>query len=294
MSSEPFAIIEIIESATGLRIHSSKILSGHSGTLVLEVNDEWVFRFSTSGPWPVKTHKQLDFLARFASRSPVAIPEPAFVTEHFFGYKKIAGNLFTPGDPFSPAEMERLGREDKQHIAKQFGLFLSALHQSHDDSIDFDTGYLSLRKGYFRSTPVNLREHLRVSERRRLDAKLEAVADNPANFVEPTRIIHGDLCIGNILWDNSRGTITGVIDWSEMGLGIPAMDFVALADFTTNRNDQFLSEIVRWYGLDDSLFNQIKANAIIEVLNWFWFHENRKDRDGMVRAMTRLKSILNA
>lgn len=49
------------------------------------------------------------------------------------------------------------------------------------------------------------------------------------------------------------------------------MDFIALADFHKRRNDDFLRSILASYGsTDDGLFNQIKANAIIEVINWYW------------------------
>ena len=88
--------------------------------------------------------------------------------------------------------------------------------------------------------------------------------------------------------------MTGIIDWSAVGRGIPALDFIALADFTTNRNDRFLKEIIRGYGGDDALFNQVKENAILEVINWYWCFENRNDRKGMTRTIKRLKRILSS
>ena len=178
-------------------------------------------------------------------------------------------------------------------LATLAGLWSAGGARAADTTIDFD-GALSLRKGYYRSTPAAFRERLRADECGKLDAKLEAIADSPANLIEPTTITHGDLYFANILWDETKGAITGVLDWHEMGLGIPAMDFIALADFTTRRNDQFLRDIVRWYGADDSLFHQVKENAIIEVLNWFWFYEMRKDREGMARTIERLRTALDA
>src|SRR4051794_30155057 len=108
-----------------------------------------------------------------------------------------------------------------------------------------------MRHGYDRACPEPFATYLSADERRRLDARLEAVADNPTNLVEPTRIIHGDLYFKNILWDEASGAITGVIDWFALGLGVPAMDFIALADFNARRNDRFLQEILRAYGADD-------------------------------------------
>ena len=294
MSADQSAAIEAIASATGLQIHTYKILGRVSGNLVLEVNDEWVFRFPSARPSPDKTQKQLRFLASFAKRSPIAVPEPVYITDHFVGYRRLAGVPFSPGDPFSPTGMDRLDDEDKQRIAKQLGVFLATLHRSRDTSIDFDTGYLTLREGDDRSTPGNFKEFLSARECRKLDARLEAIADNPANFVEPRWIIHGDLHFENILWDETKRVVTGVIDWSEMGLGIPAMDFIMLADFATNRNDQFLKDILHWYGGDDGLFEQVKANAILDVMNWFWFYEAREDSAGVARSVEKLKSVLDS
>jgi aminoglycoside phosphotransferase (APT) family kinase protein len=277
-----------------LRIHTHKIVDSPSGNRLVEVNDEWVFRFPGTRPSPDKTQKQLKFLTSFAKRSPVAVPEPVYVTDQFVGYRRIAGAPFSPGDPFSPAKMDGLPEEDRQRVAKQLGVFLATLHQSQDKSIDFDTGYLTMRERYDRTTPGNFKEFLDARECRKLDAKLEAINDNSANFVEPTRIIHGDLHFENILWDETKRVITGVIDWSEMGLGIPAMDFINVADFATSRNDQFLRDILHWYGGDDGLFKQVKANAIIEVINWYWYYELKEDSEGVARAVRRLKSVLNS
>ena len=137
-------------------------------------------------------------------------------------------------------------------------------------------------------------QYLDASDCRKLEANLQAITDNPANCVERATIIHGDLYFDNMLWDQRTRVVSGIIDWSDVGRGIPALDFIALADFTTNRNDRFLKEIIRWYGGDDALFNQVKENAILEVINWYWCFENRNDRKGMTRTMKRLKRLLSS
>ena len=89
--------------------------------------------------------------------------------------------------------------------------------------------------------------------------------------------------------------MTGIIDWSNMGLGIPAVDFAGLADFHTRRNDDFLRTMLAWYGsTDDSLFSQIKACSVIEAMNWFWFYQMRDDTKGIVRIVAKLKRMLAA
>jgi len=43
----------------------------------------------------------------------------------------------------------------------------------------------------------------------------------------------------------------------------------------------------------DGLFKQVKENAIIEVLSWYWWYEGRNDLKGAARTIERLKRILN-
>jgi aminoglycoside 2''-phosphotransferase len=294
VSTDLSAAIEAIESATDLRVHSCKPLDGLSGTLVVEINHEWVFRFPTSQFSAEETQKRLKFLRWFAKRSPLAVPDPVYSTDHFVGYKRIAGDPFLPGDPFDSTEMDRLSKEDKQRIAKQLGVFLAVLHHSPDQGIDVEAGYFAGRRERCQPSDANaFIEYLHASEYRKLAAKLEAIENNPSNFVQPT-IIHGDLYFRNILWDKRSRMITGIIDWDGLALGIPALDFTGLADFTASRNDDFLMDILRWYGSDNGMFTQVKENAIIEVMNWFWFYEHTNDPRGMAATIKRLKIALNA
>ena len=285
ISSDHSATTALIERATGLTIHTYEVINTGAENLIIEVNDEWIFRLPRDRPLQPKDRKQLNFLASFSKRSPLAVPDPVYVTDNFVGYRKI------PGSPLYSTQIELLPWEAKEQIAKQLGLFLATLHHYQDETIVFSTGYLG--PGVDQSWPRFFARYLRASETRTFEAKLKAIVDNPANFVEPTTIIHGDLYFANVLWDKTNWVVTGIVDWDAMGRGIPAMDFIALADFTDNRNDQFLRHIIRWYGGDDNLFKQVKENAILEVLNWYWWYEHRKDLKGAGRTVERLKRMLS-
>ena len=155
------------------------------------------------------------------------------------------------------------------------GLFLATLHHYQDHSIDVDTGYLVTRHGVDQSCPGPSSSILAPVKRRKLEAMLKAIADNPANFVDPATIIHGDLYFSNIFWDKTNWVITGIIDGAQWDAGYQRC-FIALADFTRTETTNS-QDILRWYGADDTLFNQVKENAIIEVMSWLWFYEAGKD-----------------
>jgi aminoglycoside phosphotransferase (APT) family kinase protein len=279
--------IEDIQKATGLKANSYKVVNRGAESLIIEVNDKWIFRFPRSSVFKEKMEKRLSFLLSFPNTSPLQVPVPKFIEPSFIGYEKISG------EPLYSTNIEKLAKNDRLKIAKQFGLFLKTLHSYKDRKINFDTGYLVMRKEDYESCPKLITQYLNADERKALDAKLRAIANNPRNFEKPKTIIHGDLNFNNILWDSNRKVITGILDWSDMGLGIPAMDFIALADFNKKRSDQFLKDILTYDGAkNDDLFFQIKENAIIEVINWFWFYEKNNRPKSTARIIRKLKRIL--
>ena len=209
------------------------------------------------------------------------------MTSSLIGYRKIGGT------PFYQSYLKNLSKEDRQQVARQLGLFLKVLHGHKDRHITFDTGYLVMRKEDYQSCPVEIAKYLNKNESNTLALRLRKIADNPDNFQKPTTIIHGDLNFNNILWDKNKKTITGIIDWSDMGLGIPAMDFIMLADFTGSRNDQYLRDILSWYGdKNDKLFYQVKDNAVIDIMNWFWFYKMHNNFKGVSKIIKKLKVFL--
>lgn len=275
-----------ITKNTKIGIHSYRLIRG-SESLIIEVNGKWVFRFPKSGAVNDKNRKQWSFLVTFSKLASISVPKPEYIQKGFIGYKKLAGKQLRS------TSIEKLTTREKTKVARQLGLFLKVLHSRKDKRINFDTGYLVMRRSDYLVCPKEIARHLNKSERDKLTDKLRAIANNSLNFKKPKNIIHGDLNFNNILWNKDK-KITGILDWSDMGLGIPAMDFIGLADFSTNKNDQFLREVLKWYGAkDDKLFFQIKENSIIEVMNWFWFYRMHNDRGGLSGVIKKLKRMLS-
>jgi aminoglycoside phosphotransferase (APT) family kinase protein len=219
----------------------------------------------------------------------LAVPEPAYVTEHFVGYKKI------PGTPLYPSQIDRLRKADKRRIAKQLGSFLATLHREQDERVDSVTGYLGKGRAGPRPCPEDFEAVLSATECEKLEARLRAIGENPLNLAQPTTVIHGDFYAGNILWDRRRKVVTGIVDWTNVGLGIPVVDFAGVANFHTRRNDDFLRTMLAWYGsTDEGMFHQIKACSVIEAMNWFWCYQHRGDTKGMAWGVAKLKRILAA
>ncbi len=279
--------IQKIQKVTGLKINSYKVVDRSAESLIIEVNQKWIFRFPRNHFFSKKMAKRLSFLVSFSKVSPLKVPVPKYIDQDFIGYKKI------PGKHLYRTNIEKLTRKDSNKLARQLGYFLKSLHKFKSRTVNFDTGYLIMRKNDYKKCPVQITKHLNKNECKTLSTKFHKIRNNSRNFKKPTSVIHGDLHFNNILWDPDKKSITGILDWSDSGLGIPAMDFIGLADFSKKTNDQFLKDILTYYGAkNDDLFYQIKENYIIDVMNWFWWYEENQQPEGVTRIIKKLKQIL--
>lgn len=283
-----YSRINKIEDSTNIKVSHYKTINTGAESNIIEVNDEWIFRFPKNTFSKEKIEKRLKLLMSFEKNSPLNIPAPKYIESDFIAYKKI------PGTPLYPTKLNKLTTTEKKQIAKQLGIFLKALHSHKHPSSKFDTGYLVMRKGDYKTIPKEIAKFLNKKEQKILKLKLETIEKNPMNFKKPKSFVHGDLYFNNILWNPDKKRITGIIDWAEIGLGVPAMDFFMLADFTKNTNDAFLKNILKYYETkNDDLFFQIKELAIIDPINWFWSYYKEKDLKGIDKMIKMIKKILN-
>jgi aminoglycoside 2''-phosphotransferase len=279
--------IKQIKDITGLKINNIKTINTGAESNIIEVNDKWIFRFHKNKLAKEKTEKRLKLLISFEKKAPLYIPVPKYVESNFIAYKKI------PGTPLYPTKFNKLNSTEKEKIAKQLGIFLKSLHNHKHASSKFNTGYLTMRKGDYNTIPGEIAKFLNNKEQKILKAKFEKIEGNPLNYKKPKSFVHGDLHFNNILWDPKKKSVTGIIDWAEIGRGLPAMDFFMLADFNNNSNDTFLKNILKYYGVkNNDLFFQIKESAIIDPINWFWSYYKEKNLRGIERMIKKIKKVL--
>jgi|GEM_PF-6387927 len=281
--------IERIRKLTRIKVDTFKVNNTGGESLIIDINNKWIFRFPRTNLMLKKSIESFKFQESFAKVSPVKVPIIKYLAEDFIGYKKLAGRHI------SPSTIERLSVKDKIKIAKELGSFLKALHSFKSNKITKDTGYLVMRKKDYQTCPKEIVKHLNSKETNHLKLQFKAIANNKMNFTANKKIIHGDFHFNNILWNFEKKKLTGVIDWSEAGYGVPAMDFIMLADFSKPKNDIFLKNMLLAYGeKDGNLFNQIKENYIIDVMNWYWTYLQEDKPKSQARTIKKLKRILGS
>jgi aminoglycoside phosphotransferase (APT) family kinase protein len=199
------------------------------------IDDAWVFRFPKRRPMHERLAVEIALLPRLAPLLPVSIPRfehigapgPAY-PYRFVGYRILPGAIGSRLDP-TPLDLPALGA--------QIGRALAALHAfpveealrlgARTDTFNND---LPGRASEARGRLTEIAPHLSAAQHDRAAAALVP----PAPPQDPPCLIHNDLASEHLLIDlgpgpgpTPPGTLLGIIDWGDMAIGDPAIDFSA-------------------------------------------------------------------
>ncbi len=234
-----------------LEIRSVEPITGGWDFLVLEVNEDLLFRFPRNHLVKARLDVEVAPLSELAARLPVRVPEYRydFAIEkcspgRFVGYDKI------PGLPLLP----EMVKDRPQDIARQLGIFLSALHRfpvsrakkagvTGGDTQAWRGEYVAFYE-WIQGNALHLMEpHFREASVRLWNGFLE----EDFNFTFTPVLVHQDLMPHHILYEKTDGRITGVIDWTDAVIGDPAIDFAGLIGAF---GDEFTDQIIECYNGD--------------------------------------------
>ncbi|MGH2517907.1 MAG: phosphotransferase family protein, partial [Ktedonobacterales bacterium] len=96
--------------------------------------------------------------------------------------------------------------------------------------------------------------HMRPDACEAVVRRFEVFLGDDANFAYPHAVRHGDFGTSNILHDPASGTITGILDWSFVGLGDPALDVAALL---ASYGQPFIQRLAPHYAGLDALLPRV-------------------------------------
>ncbi|EGK11917.1 aminoglycoside phosphotransferase family protein [Desmospora sp. 8437] len=214
-------LIDGIQSALpGLKIQSTRSHEEGWDFHVLEVNEEWIFRFPRRPREMERLKREADFLEKAAPDLPVAVPryEVLHLREPlpFGGYRKL------PGTPLSAAT-----GSFSAVTLRELGQFLSALHRMDNfPDLPGEAGWMEKYRVLEEWAAEALFPSMEASRREGLEKLFQHLHREMGKAHLPLCPIHGDLSAAHLLGGEHH--LTGVIDWGDACIGDPAHDFAAL------------------------------------------------------------------
>lgn len=242
-----------------LAIQTVKPITKGWDSFVLEVNDELIFRFPMRDDVIKPLQREIRLLPALEPTLSTPIPHFEYIgqgnADHpysFVGYRKIGGIAL---------DDSRLTQEQLLALAPALATFLNELHsfpiasaiklvaQEHTPALwreIYQERYDDLRKRVFPGLDARLRA--------KSEQLWENFLDDQSVFTFQPKLIHCDLSGEHIFCEPERGVLTGVIDWGDVTVGDPAIDFVGL-HWVGGR--QFVEQILmRYQSTIDSAFWQ--------------------------------------
>jgi aminoglycoside phosphotransferase (APT) family kinase protein len=210
---------------------------------------------------------EIALLPELAPLFPVAVPVPVRAGPDWILTRRIAGEPFHTGAEIGPLGelLASLHAFDVER-AQQLGA------ETHDSQTDVE----------------RLRTHVLPLLERDEQAAAEALLDEHAAAVYAPRLTHADLGPEHVLVE--RGRIIGVIDWTDMRVGDPAIDLAWALDASP--------EIASAYPVDASLARRALLYHALgpwhEVHYGLFFGDTRWVESGLAGLRERLQKVTGA
>lgn len=213
------------------KIHCVKRHEEDCENVTLEINEQWIFRFSKDVKTQENLEKEKRLLPQLAGILPVSTPNIEYSGTHFIGYRKLEGHALTKN------LLLRLDNHTRMGLARELGDFLRVLHH-----VSYHSGFVSEkpldRVDFWQDVwpVVSMKLSGKATKNARDYFKREK------HFRYERKLIHGDFKGKHILVN--RGRITGIIDFGCTTFSDPARDFGRLAEKLGKR---FMREMLIYY-----------------------------------------------
>ena len=188
---------------------------------VFDIDGRWIFRFPRRREVVAALKRECKLLPELVGAMPFDVPDPRFigVYEHqrYMGYRRLPGQAYVRGDDIvSIAEaLRELHAFPVERAAERLGMS-PTMDEWVKSYVDLRT---TARKQAVPLLPRDAAESL--------DRAFDAFLATDWSTVTPT-LVHRDLGAEHILMDRETRRLSGIIDFGDMAIGDPTIDFVGL------------------------------------------------------------------
>jgi aminoglycoside 2''-phosphotransferase len=259
-------------------------------SVVLEVNGEFMFRFPRRDEVQVALMREIHLLPLLAPTLATPVPHFRFIARDitFVGYPKLNGMA---------CEDEGLSAGQAISLLPALARFLGELHrfpraQARQTGVIEYTPQRWRERYHQRYLDVQTRVFpLLAGDLAQRSAQLwEDFLHDSAGVAFQSVLIHGDLAGEHILCDPGRAVLTGVIDWGDVAIGDPALDFAGLYSLFGRG---FVEQMLRRYqGQEERAFwRRLDFYRCILPFAWLLFGVDERCEAAIQRGLAGLRSL---
>lgn len=257
----------ITEQFPQLTYSTSRLLKHGWDHDVVILDEQLVFRFPRK-EYLEKFQTEVRILDALFGSIELPLPRYMYKTKDlsFGGYSLIEGT------PLRQSLFKRLSAKKRQQCAVQLGRFFSQLH-----AFDMDRARSlgAVEEEYMYNWSSESRKKMMPLLREKLYPKL---SDQESAWIEkrfeeffaltPSKhkvLLHSDLAEDHILFSKEQGAIAGIIDFADMEIGDPAMDFCGLFGYGKDFVDAVYSHYTDTLKDPDFLKRSLMRRILVPV-----------------------------
>ncbi len=226
----------------------NSVLDGWDHEVII-LDDAIVFRFPNDYEYTTALATEINVLRQLQPLLKANIPNYSYVSSD----GSFAGYPIVPGEIISKNVFKTLNNDAVISIAKQLANLLSSIHAAKSEGIDLR----GVKDSYMPDEQMEVKKLAKKYLSTLLSADDYEVVQSILSEVDrllkqstPTSFIHGDVYSNHLLWDSDNQKL-GLIDFSDMTIADPAIDFAELYEYGTS----FVEKVYDNYtGVKDSSF----------------------------------------
>ena len=285
------ALLIINKIHPGLLDDGFEIIGSGFGSLVLESNEGVIIRIAKNLDTARQYIKEVKALPYIRHLINVNIPKPSWhmynpdtVPPGMMAYKKIKG---------IPIASDKIGIRNRSTIARQVAKFTISFHQIPYEALDCiperNNGRENLMLLY-RDTFNFLRRVLTTPELGKMEKWWQEIFADNSFFVYKPVLCHGDLWYENILVDEEYLNVIGIVDFSDMIIGDPAVDLAPQLYLGEDFYNDVLEEYTKVFSEDEDIVKRAMKHQQLRELRGLQYAIKYNDKDEFTDSIDKIRN----
>ncbi|HPL92960.1 MAG TPA: phosphotransferase [bacterium] len=242
-----FCLKQIKNNFPDLKFKKSEIIDYGWNKTVIVLDKKIVFTFPKNKEARSKFIVELEILPKLSKKITLPIPNFDFIPVD----KSFAGYNYVSGEPLTIKDFKELNPSQQNKIAKQVAEFLNELHnfsltKAKKAGVSMAWSEKEVRN-YYTEQAETVYKKLSSSDKKLLKNIFENYCNGKIKTDFNKVVVHQDLTSDHILFNENTKKVCGIIDFGDIQISDPAVDFSKLWEYS----EKFVDKVLAGYHSND-------------------------------------------